>query len=76
LTDDQQDQEANLQTVIQRFESRYDESLPALEARLARGEGQEHPDWEDSTEWRNAAKLLRRARMMRRALEWLLDSVP
>ena len=75
LTDDQHNQEAHLEMVIQRFEARYDESLSILEARLARGEGSEHPDWEDSIEWRNAVELLRRTRMMRRVLEWLLGSI-
>jgi hypothetical protein len=75
LVNDQCDQEAHLQTVIRGFKARYDESLSALEARLARGEGQEHPDWEDSIEWRNAVEALRRTRMMRRVLEWLLGSI-
>jgi hypothetical protein len=75
LISDQHNQEAHLQTVIHGFEARYDESLSALEARLARGEGQEHPDWEDSIEWRNAVESLRRARLMGRVLEWLLGSI-
>ena len=44
----------------------------ALEARLARGEGVEHPDWEDSIEWRNAAQTLQRTEKMWSLLEWLL----
>jgi len=75
LADEQLNQEAHLQTVIQRFESRYNGSLPALEARLTRGEGQEHPDWEDSIEWRNVLEALHHARMLRRVLEWLRDSI-
>ena len=61
LTDEQHNRETHLQAVIERFEARYDETLAALEARLARGEGREHPDWEDSIEWRNAVESLRRA---------------
>jgi hypothetical protein len=49
-----------LQQVIQQMEQRYDDSLETLEVRLARGEGQEHPDWEDSIEWRNAVEALQR----------------
>lgn len=75
LVNDQRNQEAHLQTVIHGFEARYDESLAALETRLARGEGQEHPDWEDSIEWRNAVEALRRTHTMRRVLEWLLGSI-
>jgi len=60
LLDEQYGQEELVTTVIRRFERRYDESLLALEARLARGEGREHPDWEDSIEWRNAVESLRR----------------
>lgn len=75
LVNDQRNQEAHLQTVIRGFRARYGESLSALEARLARGEGQEHPDWEDSIEWRNAVESLRRARLMGRVLEWLLGSI-
>ena len=75
LLEDQRGQEELLQTIIRRFERRYDESLVALEARLARGEGREHPDWEDSIEWRNAVESLQRTRMMRIVLEWLLGSI-
>ena len=49
-----------LQATIRRFEECYKVSLPALEARLARGDGEEHPDWEDSIEWRNAVETLQR----------------
>jgi len=75
LLEQQRGQEELLWTVIRRFERRYDESLAALEARLARGEGREHPDWEDSIEWRNAVESLHRAQMMRTVLEWLLGSI-
>ena len=75
LLDDQRDRERLLQTVIRRFERGYDESLAALEARLARGEGREHPDWEDSIEWRNAVESLRRTQMMRKLLELLLSTI-
>jgi hypothetical protein len=64
-----------LTAVIRRFEERYNSSLDELEARLARGEGQEHPDWEDSIEWRNAAEALQRAQLTRKLLEWLLRSI-
>jgi len=63
-----------LQATIRRFEERYKLPLEALEARLARGEGAEHPDWEDSIEWRNAAETLQRTETMRSLLEWLLRS--
>ncbi len=75
LLDDMHNREAVLQAVIRRFEQRYGDSLEALEARLARGEGPEHPDWEDSIEWRNALEALQRTRVMRRLLEWLLHSI-
>lgn len=75
LLDDQHGQEELLQTMIRRFERRYGVSLVALETRLARGEGREHPDWEDSIEWRNAIESLRRVQMMRKVLEWLLGSI-
>ena len=75
LLEEQRGQEELLRTVIRRFERRYDESLVALEARLARGEGREHPDWEDSIDWRNAVESLHRAQMMRTVLEWLLGSI-
>jgi hypothetical protein len=61
--------------VTNRFEEQYGQPLAELEARLARGEGSEHPDWEDSIEWRNAEEALQRARVMRRLLEWLLPSI-
>jgi hypothetical protein len=75
LLDDQRGQEELLQTVIRRYERDYDEPLEVLEARLARGEGREHPDWEDSIEWRNAIESLRRTQMMRKVLEWLHASI-
>lgn len=64
-----------LQATIARFEERYKVSLDVLEARLARGEGAEHPDWEDSIEWRNAVEILQRTEKMRSLLEWLLRSM-
>lgn len=63
-----------LQATITRFEERYQVPLAVLEARLARGEGSEHPDWEDSIEWRNAIEILQRTEKMRSLLEWLLRS--
>jgi len=75
LLDDVRSREAVLQAIIRRFEQHYGDSLEALEARLARGEGREHPDWEDSIEWRNTVETLQRIRVMRRLLEWLLPSI-
>jgi hypothetical protein len=75
LLADVRNREAVLQAMIRRFERQYGDSLEALEARLARGEGREHPDWEDSIEWRNAVETLQRTRIMRRLLEWLLPSI-
>jgi len=75
LLDELRSREAILQAMIQRFEQRYDGSLEALEARLARGRGPEHPDWEDSIEWRNAVEALQRTRTLRSLLEWLLRSI-
>jgi hypothetical protein len=63
-----------LRQVIRQMEQRYDGSLETLEARLARGEGQEHPDWEDSIEWRNAVEALQRTRTLEHILEWLINS--
>ena len=45
LLDDTRNRETLLQSIIHRFEQRYGVSLETLEARLARGEGSEHPDW-------------------------------
>ena len=65
--------EAVLRAMIERFERRYG-SLDELEARLDKGQGSEHPDWEDSIEWRNAEATLRRAQNMRSLFEWLQGS--
>lgn len=65
--------ETVLRAMIARYERRYG-SLADLEARLDKGEGSEHPDWEDSIEWRNAEAILRRAQNMRSLLEWLQGS--
>jgi hypothetical protein len=67
-----QNRETLLQGIIQRFTRHYTCDLASLEARLARGEGAEHPDWEDSIEWRNAVETLQQTRFMRSLLEWLL----
>src|SRR6266849_5899475 len=75
LLDDIRNRENVLRGIVQRFEQRYGVSLEALETRLARGEGCEHPDWEDSIEWRNAVEALQRNQVMRRVLEWLLRSI-
>jgi hypothetical protein len=74
LRDDLDRREAALKTVIGRFEAQYGVTLEGLETRLERGQGQEHPDWEDSIEWRNAVDELRQTNMMKSVLEWLLRS--
>ena len=66
--------ESVLDAMVERFQKKYAMSLEAFESRLAQGQGQEHPDWEDSIEWRNAVEELQRANLMKRALEWLLRS--
>ncbi|HOU13058.1 MAG TPA: hypothetical protein PKZ84_08060 [Anaerolineae bacterium] len=77
LQEEMQNRESLLQGIIQRFTQHYACDLATFEARLARGEGAEHPDWEDSIEWRNAVETLQQTRFMRSLLEWLLRlSVP
>ena len=66
--------ETVLHAMISRFESNYGMTLDALESRLSQGQGQEHPDWEDSIEWQNALEELQRADLMKSVLEWLLRS--
>lgn len=66
-----QSRQVLLQQVIGRLEQRYGCSLEELEGRLDRGEGQEHPDWEDSIEWRNAVESLKHTLLLRSILEWL-----
>lgn len=66
-----QSRQVLLQQVIGRLEQRYDCSLEELEGRLDRGQGQEHPDWEDSIEWRNAVESLKHTLLLRSILEWL-----
>jgi hypothetical protein len=66
--------ESVLDTIIKCFQKKYAMSLEAFESRLAQGQGQEHPDWEDSIEWRNAVEELQRANLMKSVLEWLLHS--
>lgn len=75
LLDDARSRETLLREMIGRFAKRYGGSLDALEARLARGEGNEHPDWENSIEWRNAVEALQRTQLMKGLLEWLLRSI-
>ncbi len=67
--------ETLLQQIIRHLEQRHSCSLTELEDRLAQGEGQEHPDWEDSIEWRNAAETLQRTQFLRSLLEWLVNSL-
>ena len=77
MLDDTRGRAELLTTAIRVFERKHGNSLEALEARLGRGEGPEHPDWEDSIEWRNAFESLHRAREMEGLLEWLVrSSVP
>ncbi len=64
-----------LRTQIERFEHRYSQKLEDLEARLDRGEGSEHPDWEDSIAWRNSVEILTRQSQLRSLLEWTLRSI-
>ena len=73
LMEDTQNREVLLQGIIKRFEQHYTCTLKALEARLAHGEGSEHPDWEDSIEWRNAVETLQRTQLMKSLLEWILN---
>ena len=75
LLNETRERETVLGAMIRRFEQRYGASLKELETRLDRGEGSEHPDWEDSIEWRNALEALERTRVMRNLLEWLLPSI-
>lgn len=75
LLNEARERETVIQAMILRFENRYGSSLENLEARLNRGDGQEHPDWEDSIEWHNAVESLERTHVMRRLLEWLLPSI-
>lgn len=74
LRDDLSRRETVLLAIIHRFETRYAVSLETLETRLSQGQGQEHPDWEDSIEWRNAMDELQQANLMKSVLEWLLRS--
>ena len=74
VIDDTRHREQILVAIQSRFERQYACSLEDLESRLLRGEGREHPDWEDSIEWRNALEALQRARLTRSILEWLVRS--
>lgn len=65
---------AVLQRLIDRFEKKYGCTLPELEARLERGEGPEHPDWEDSIEWRNAVEMRQRLELQGKLFAWLSRS--
>jgi len=72
LQEEMQNRTTLLQGIIQRFARHYACDLDTLESRLARGEGPEHPDWEDSIEWRNAVESLQQTHFMQSLLEWLL----
>jgi hypothetical protein len=74
LLDDARSRAALLETAVRQFERRHSGSLATLEARLDRGEGPEHPDWEDSIAWRNASESLQRVHELEHLLEWLLRS--
>jgi len=75
ILEETQGRKALLEELIRQMERRYDCSLEELEARVARGEGREHPDWEDSIEWRNAIEALQRTRTLQDILEWLVNSL-
>ncbi len=75
LLEEARGREELLRQLIRRMESRYECSLEELEARLTRGEGPEHLDWEDSIEWRNAVEALDRTRALQCILEWLVNSL-
>ncbi|MEA3408569.1 MAG: hypothetical protein U9R48_10920 [Chloroflexota bacterium] len=75
ILEETQGREILLEERIRQMAQRYNCSLEELEARLARGEGREHPDWEDSIEWRNAVEALQRARTLQNILEWLVNSL-
>lgn len=72
LLTDTQSRQVLLTTKIRQFDERYQTSLEFLETRRGRGEGTEHPDWEDSIEWRTAVESLTRTQQMQSLLEWLL----
>ena len=75
LLEETQARETLLGQTIRHLEQKYRCSLEELEARLARGEGGEHPDWEDSIEWRNGVEVLQRTQLLRSLLEWLANSL-
>lgn len=60
-----------LESLIERLEKTYGSELPKLEARLERGEGREHPDWEDAIEWRNALEQLQQLQLQEELFVWL-----
>lgn len=62
---------AFLENLMARFEETYNCTLSELKARLERGEGQEHPDWEDSIEWRNAVEQHRQLQLQEKLFIWL-----
>jgi len=75
LLEETQARETLLRQTIRRFERKHRCSLEELEARLVRGEGEEHPDWEESIEWRNGVEMLQRTQLLRGLLEWLANSL-
>lgn len=74
LLEDARSRESLLRTEIERYERHYSGTLEQLEARLDRGEGSEHPDWEDAIVWRNSLEILNRQDQLRSLLEWILRS--
>jgi hypothetical protein len=70
LLDDVRNREAVLQAMIRRFEQQYGDSLEALETRLARGEGREHPDWRMAQRGRGSAAHPGHAETKRMATEF------
>jgi hypothetical protein len=72
LLKEAQSRELLLRKMIERFQKQYGVPLEMLEARLNRGEGNEHPDWEDSIAWRNSAEMLQNSELTQKLVEWLL----
>jgi hypothetical protein len=75
LLEETQTKETLLKETIQRLEEKHQCSLDELEARLGRGEGREHPDWEDAIEWRNGIEMLQHTQLLHSLLEWLANSL-
>ena len=72
LLKEAQSRELLLRKMVERFQKQYGVSLESLENRLSRGEGNVHPDWEDSIAWRNAVEVLQNSQLTQKLIEWLL----